>query len=338
MAAVCTAAVMLSQTAAFGQQPAPYPPPYQSPPPGQVPGQTPGQTAPYQAGVLQSPQELQQMVAPIALYPDALIAQVLAASSFPSEIVDANNWLNAHSGLQGAQLAAEVDKQPWDPSIKAMTQFPAVLGNMAKNLSWTSALGAAYTTQAADVSSAIQVMRQRAQSAGNLMSNSQQTVSNQGSNIQIQPANPDVVYVPQYDPWLAYGGPIAPWPGWYAYPGLYFAGPGIGFGLGFGIGFGAGFGWGWPAWGFGWGVGPMFHGGFYGFRGGDFYRGGFAARAGDFGGFRGGFAPRATGMRSGAFGGFGHGGAARMNGFRGAGSFHGGFHGGGGGFHGGGRR
>src|SRR5258707_8754060 len=111
----------------------------------------------------QSPQELQQLVAPIALYPDALVAQILAASTYPAEIVEAERWMQAHSSLKGDALAQEVNKQSWDPSVKALTQVPAVLGNMNKNLSWMSALGDAYENQAQDVLNAVQVMRQRAQ-------------------------------------------------------------------------------------------------------------------------------------------------------------------------------
>src|SRR6202035_5798222 len=91
-----------------------------------------------------SPQELQQLVAPIALYPDALVAQILAASTYPTEIVEADRWVQSHAQLQGEELAKEADKQSWDPSVKALTQFPSVLENMDKNLSWTSSLGEAY--------------------------------------------------------------------------------------------------------------------------------------------------------------------------------------------------
>ena len=100
----------------------------------------------------QSPQELQQLVAPIALYPDALVAQILAASTYPTQIVEAERWMRSHSNLKGEELAKEVDKQNWDPSVKAITQFPSVLENMDKNLSWTSSLGEAYISQPQDVS------------------------------------------------------------------------------------------------------------------------------------------------------------------------------------------
>src|ERR1700688_2709286 len=125
----------------------------------------------------QSPQELQQLVAPIALYPDALVAQVLAASSYPTEIVEADRWLQSHSDLKGEKLAAEVDKQSWDPSVKALTQFPSVLENMDKNISWTSSLGDAYANQQQDVMDAVQVTRQQARKAGHLNSNEQENLS-----------------------------------------------------------------------------------------------------------------------------------------------------------------
>src|SRR6201996_3275182 len=128
----------------------------------------------------QTPEQLQQLVAPIALYPDALVAQILAGATYPDQVVEADRWLQQNSGLKGDQLGQEVDKQPWDPSIKALTEFPSVLGNMDKNLSWTSSLGDAYVNQPEDVMNAVQVMRQRAQKAGNLNSTSQENVSQQG--------------------------------------------------------------------------------------------------------------------------------------------------------------
>src|SRR5437899_9228338 len=192
-----------------------------------------------------SPQELQQLVAPIALYPDALVAQILAASTYPTQIVEADRWIESHPNLKRKNLADEVDKQPWDPSVKALTQFPSVLENMDKNLSWTSSLGDAYVNQQQEVMDAVQVMRQRAQQAGNLKSTPQQSVTTQGQTIVIEPANPEVVYVPAYDPWLVYGSPLAVWPGWYPVPGIFIGGPAIEFGIGFGIGYFGGFGWGW---------------------------------------------------------------------------------------------
>ena len=200
----------------------------------------------------QSPEQLQQLVAPIALYPDSLVAQILSASTFPEQVVEADRWVQNHQDLKGDALAQAVDQEPWDPSVKALAAFPAVLGNMDKNLSWTSSLGDAYYNQQQDVADAIQVMRQKAQQAGNLSTTQQQTVTTQGSTIIIQPAAPDVVYVPAYDPWLVYGPGIVAWPGWYPYPGIWYGGPHLFFGVGFGIGFFGGFGWGWGHWGYDW--------------------------------------------------------------------------------------
>src|ERR1700694_555583 len=227
----CLAVQLTAQAASFGPQ-------------GQSDGQSPTPS------VQQSPQESQQLVAPIALYPDALVAQVLAASTYPTEIVAAQRWMQSHSGLKGEELANEVDKQPWDPSVKALAQFPSVLENMDKNLSWTSSLGDAYANQPQAVTDAVQAMRQEAQKAGNLNSNEQENVTTQGNTVVIQPASPDVVYVPAYDPWLVYGDPIVAYPGWVPVPGIFYGGPSVFFGGGFGIGFFGGFGWGWHHWGY----------------------------------------------------------------------------------------
>ena len=146
--------------------------------------------------------ELQQLVAPIALYPDPLVAQILAAATYPTEIVEASRWLQRNSALEGEQLAGAVDPQPWDPSVKALTQFRWVLDNMNQNLAWTSALGDAYVNQPSDVLNAVQVLRQRAQAAGSLQSTDQQSVTTQDQSIVIEPVDPQVVYVPAYDPGL----------------------------------------------------------------------------------------------------------------------------------------
>jgi hypothetical protein len=301
--------------------------------------------------VQQSPKELQQLVAPIALYPDGLVAQILAASTYPTEIVEADRWMQSHSKLKGEELAREVDKQPWDPSVKALTQFPSVLENMDKNLSWSSALGEAYVNQPQDVTDAVQTLRQQAHSAGHLNSNEQEKVTSQDSTIVIEPANPEVVYVPAYDPWLVYGPPIIAYPGWYPVPGIFWGGGGLSFGLGFGIGYFGGFGWGWGHWGYDWHGRRAFFDhhafishsrefGHEGFHHGDFGRGG--PHGGDFhgsSGFHGspGFHAQ-PGTRSGAFSGFDHGGNVRGFSSRGRSSFGGGsrgggFHGGGGGRH-----
>src|SRR3982074_1211689 len=127
----------------------------------------------------QSAKDLQQLVAPIALYPDALVAQILAASTYPTQIVEAERWMQRHPDLKGDALAKEVDKQNWDPSVKAMAQFPSVLENMDKNLSWTSSLGEAYVTQPQDVTDAVQALREEARKAGNLNSNEQEKETTQ---------------------------------------------------------------------------------------------------------------------------------------------------------------
>jgi hypothetical protein len=262
-----------------------------APAPAQAP---PPQAAPAPPYTQQTPEQIQELVAPIALYPDSLVAQILAASTFPEQVVQADRWLQAHPDLKGEALAKAVDQQPWDASVKALTAFPPILGNMDKNLSWTSSLGDAYYNQGQDVMAAVQEMRRRAEAAGTLTTTPQQTVTTQGPNVVVQPANPDVVYVPEYDPWLVYGYPVVPWPGWYPYPGIWFGGPYLSFGFGFGIGFFGGFGWGWPFWGCNWFGGyPLFHGGRYFNRSATFFnRGGFYRGAG---GVRGGLGGNISG-------------------------------------------
>jgi hypothetical protein len=204
---------------------------------------------PYQE---QTSEQLQQLVAPIALYPDSLVAQILAASTFPEQVVDADQWVQSHPDLKDEALAQAVDQMSWDPSVKALVGFPSILGNMDKNLSWTSSLGDAYYNQVQGVMDAVQVMRRRAQEAGHLNSTPQQTVTTEDSDIEIEPVSPEFVYVPAYDPWVVYGGPIGAWPGWYPYPGIWYDSPVIFFGVGFGTGFYGGYGWGWHHWGCDW--------------------------------------------------------------------------------------
>src|SRR5258708_29896683 len=134
------------------------------------------QDAPY---TQQTPEQMQQLVAPIALYPDSLVAQILAASTFPEQVVEADRWIQAHPDLEGDNLAQAVGQQSWDSSVKALTAFPSVLANMDKNVSWTSSLGDAYYNQQQDVMDAVQEMRQRAQQSGTLESTAQQTVTTQ---------------------------------------------------------------------------------------------------------------------------------------------------------------
>lgn len=304
---------------------------------------------PQASTVKQSPEELQQLVAPIALYPDALVAQILAASTYPTQIVEAERWMQSHSNLKGEELAKEVDTQDWDPSVKALAQFPSVLENMDKNLSWTSALGEAYVNQADDVTNEVQTLRREAKNVGHLNSNEQEKVTTQGSTIVIEPADPEVVYVPAYDPWLVYGAPIVAYPAWYPVPGIFWDSVGLSFGVGFGIGFFGGFGWGWGHWGYDWhGRRPFFdhhhfvsHSrdfGHEGFHHGDFGHGNFGHGGFDRGGgFHGASGPHfQPGTHSGAFSGFDHGANARGFSSRGRSSFGGSFHAGG--FRGGGGR
>jgi hypothetical protein len=197
---------------------------------------TGAQPAQAQSYPQQTVEQLQQMVAPIALYPDSIVSQILAASTFPEQVVEANRWVLEHTDLKGDTFGQAVDQQPWDPSVKALTAFPSVLGNMNKNLAWTSSLGDAYYNQQPELMDAVQVMRRRAQEAGNLKTTPQQTVSRQDSTIIVEPASADDVYIPAYDPWMVYGDPIVEWPGWYPYPGIWFGGPYLSFGTGFGVG------------------------------------------------------------------------------------------------------
>ena len=295
-----------------------------------------------------SSDELNQLVAPIALYPDALVAQIVAASSYPTEVVEADRWLQKHSELRGQAFAQEVDSQSWDPSVKALTQFPSVLATMDTNLSWTSSLGEAYANEPQTVLDAVQVLRRRAQQAGNLNSTPQEAVTSDGPTIAIEPANPEVVYVPEYDPWTVYGSPIGFYPDWVGVPGAFYYGPGIDFGLGIGIGLFAGVGWGWHHWDADWrrhdvrydhhpylSHSPTFGRPNFGHAGID--HAGAIQHAMPVG--------PPLGIRSGAFSGFNHGGIANAyssrgqasvqgngGGFRAGGGFQGtgGFHGGGG--------
>jgi Protein of unknown function (DUF3300) len=207
--------------------------------------------------------QLDALVAPIALYPDNLVAQILGAATFPDQVAIADYWVQQNKTLTGSALGAAVNQQTWDPSVKALVQFPDVLDNMAKNLAWTSSLGQAFHDQQADVMTAVQVMRQKAQAAGNLKSTPQVQVTQPAAQtIVIQPANPQVVYVPQYNPAVVYGLPyVVPF---YTPPPIAYVGAGISFGvgIGIGIGIGGGFGcfgcgqpWGWGAWNVGWGGG-----------------------------------------------------------------------------------
>ena len=189
------------------------------------------------------PQELDQLLAPIALYPDQLLGQILMASTYPLEVIEAARWLQvpANAALKGDQLAAALEEKDWDPSVKALVPFPRVLQMMNDELEWMEKLGDAFLAQEADVMESVQRLRQQAQAAGKLQSTSEQVVTTQGQTIVIEPATPEVIYVPVYNPLVVYG--VWPYPGFPPYyfpppPGYFFGNVllvGIGFGIGFAI-------------------------------------------------------------------------------------------------------
>lgn len=235
------AAVLLFANVALGQQ---YPPP-------------PANTEP---GQLLSPQQLDDLVAPIALYPDPLLGEVLAASTYPMEVAEAQQWLQDHRQWKPSKLMDQAKKQNWDPSVQGLVAFPQVLGQMTQDMGWTTPLGNAFLAQQADVMSAVQRMRAQAQARGTLQSTPQEqvTTNNQGgqSAIDIQPANPDVWYVPDYNPAYVWGPPA-----YGVYPPLLYPGIDVGFGWGLGIDLGLYFG-GWGGWGWGgWGWSPNWYNG-----------------------------------------------------------------------------
>src|SRR5271170_6474772 len=234
-------------------------------------------------GVPLTAEEIQPLVAPIALYPDALVAQVLAAATFPDQVAAAESWIQYHSYMTGSTLMAAVDQQPWDPAIKALSQFPSVLANMAANLTWTSSLGEAYHLQAADMMAAIQVLRAKAYAAGNLKSSTQLAVVQQSPQvIVIQPVNPQVVYVPMYNPAVVYGYPyVVPA---YVPPPPPPAGAAV---VAFGVGIAVGammasnsYAWGYSSWNCGWHgtTTVVYHGGAY--YGNNAWHGGYYGSSG----------------------------------------------------------
>src|SRR5213075_2564705 len=194
--------------------------------------------------------ELDSLVAPIALYPDPLLAQTLAASTYPLEVIQLQQWMDRNKDLKGKALADAVAKQQWDPSIQAMVEFPDVVQRMAGNIQWTTDLGNAFLAQQSDVMDAVQRMRGKAESKGTLKTSAQQTVQTKTVEsgkqvIVVEPANPEVVYVPSYDPAVVYGPPPPAYPYYpYTYPG-YYPGMGLAWGAaGFALGAWAGGNWG----------------------------------------------------------------------------------------------
>jgi len=166
-----------------------------------------------------SAQEIDAMVAPIALYPDALLSQVLMAATYPLEIVQAARWSKSTNNPGGEAALSKVSDQTWDPSVQSLVAFPKLLTMMSDQLDWTQKLGDAFLAQQGDVMDSIQRLRQQAQKAGNLSSNTQQNVSTQGQTIIIEPAQPNVIYVPAYNPTVVYGTWAYP-----SYPPVYYPG------------------------------------------------------------------------------------------------------------------
>lgn len=194
-------------------------------------------------GPIFSQQELDQMLAPIALYPDALLSQILMAATYPAEVMEAARWSREHPDLQGDAAVSVAGQEDWDPSVISLTAFPQVLAEMAARPDWTEQLGDAFLTQQAHVMDTVQTLRQQAQAAGNLQSSEQIRVLEEGQTIVIEQAAPEVVYVPYYSPAVVYGPwwwdaypPVYwdPWPGYYSgfRPGYYW-GNGIHVGFGF---------------------------------------------------------------------------------------------------------
>jgi len=208
--------------------------------------QTPATSSPDQSQQLLKPEQLDQLLAPIALYPDTLLAEILMASTYPLEVVQADRWATENKNLKGAQLKAAVDKQSWDDSVKALVATPSVLSMMSTKLDWTQKLGDAVLAQQPDVMDAVQRLRAKAQANNKLASTKEQkvtTTQQQGRDvIVIEPAVPDTIYVPYYDPAVVYGAwPYASYPPYYFPPPYgYVSGALLATGLAFGAGYALG--------------------------------------------------------------------------------------------------
>jgi hypothetical protein len=193
-------------------------------------------------------EELDQLLAPVALYPDSLVAQILMASTYPLEVVQAERWAKQNESLTGDALTAALEQQNWDPSVKSLVNFPQVLQMMNEKVDWTQKLGDAFLAQQKDVMDTIQNLRKKAEAEGNLKTNQEQKVivEKETQTIIIEPSNPQVVYVPTYNPTVVYGTWWYPaYPPYYYYPPGYAAGAAL-FSFGVGIAIGA-------AWGYAWG-------------------------------------------------------------------------------------
>jgi hypothetical protein len=220
---------------------------------GRLPAQQPPQTPPPSQALASN--QLDDLVAPIALYPDPLLSQILVASTYPLELVQAFQWLGRNPGLAGAGLTQAAQQQNWDPSIQALVVFPDLVKRLNQDITWTTNLGNAFLSQQADVMDSVQRMRLKAQQAGKLSSTSQETVTTTNDSgqpvIDIEPSNPQVIYLPNYDPAYIWGPSLYyPYASWFYPPGYYGFGIGINMGFYFGGGWGGWGGWGWqPGWG-----------------------------------------------------------------------------------------
>ncbi len=240
---------------------------------GQQPEAPPGGAPPPEQRL--SPPQLEDLVAPIALYPDNLLSQILVASTYPLEVVEAQQWLQQNRNLTGQNLTNAAQRQNWDPSIQALVVFPDILARLNQDIRWTTDLGNAFLAQQADVMAAVQQLRARAQANGKLRSGPQENVTTENQNgqsaIQIMPPDPGTVYVPNYNPEWVWGPP----PYGY-YPPLLYPPLGVGFSFFPGIDLGFYFGGGWGLWGgYGWGWGPNWFGGGIFLNAGFFHRFGF---------------------------------------------------------------
>jgi hypothetical protein len=259
---------VLLAAALFGQEP-----PQQ---PGQLPadqGAPPADQGPPPPPL--SPQQLDDLVAPIALYPDTVLSQILAASTYPIEVVEAQQWLQQNRNLKGKKLLDEAKKQNWDPSVQALVVFPDVLTRLNQDIRWTTDLGNAFLAQQADVMHAVQDLRAKAEANGKLKSTPQENVTTETQNgqsaIEIMPPDPEQIYIPNYNPAYVWGPPLYGY-----YPPLLYPGIDVGFGFWPGIDLGFYFGGGWGLWGgFGWGWGPNWFGGGLFVNGNFFHRYGF---------------------------------------------------------------
>jgi uncharacterized membrane protein YgcG len=202
-------------------------------------------------------EELDQLIAPVALYPDDLLAEVFMASTYPLEVVQAARWAKANSKLKDDQLTKALEQQPWDPSVKALVNFPQTLQMMNEKLDWTQKLGDAFLAQQKQVMDTVQNLRRKADAQGNLKTTQEQkiVIEQQTQVIKIEPANPQVIYVPTYNPTIVYG----PWwypayPPYYWYPPGYIVGPAFVFAAGVAVG---------VAWGYAWGGCNWAHGNVY---------------------------------------------------------------------------